>query len=185
MYPWGDARPYHSYAAYCRRTFGRPIQKLPVDGGFTCPNRDGTVGHGGCSFCSNEAFTPAYCDPRRTVRQQVAAAELRDKGPADDLRLEVIEKRRVDVPLDLFPRQPAARLEAEDVVGLAARQGLFPDADGGVDADITLPHGELFLQRQCREAFALRPAVHHPFAFDFHLYDLISVGFCIYSSTVL
>ena len=65
MYPWGDARPYHSYAAYCRRTFGRPIQKLPVDGGFTCPNRDGTVGHGGCSFCSNEAFTPAYCDPRR------------------------------------------------------------------------------------------------------------------------
>ena len=50
MYPWGDARPYHSYAAYCRRTFGRPIQKLPVDGGFTCPNRDGTVGHGGCSF---------------------------------------------------------------------------------------------------------------------------------------
>ena len=56
----------------------------------------------------------------RTVRQQVAAAELRDKGPADDLRLEVIEKRRVDVPLDLFPRQPAARLEAEDVVGLAA-----------------------------------------------------------------
>ena len=71
MYPWGNARPYHSYAAYCRRTFGRPIQKLPVDGGFTCPNRDGTVGHGGCSFCSNEAFTPAYCDPRRTVRQQV------------------------------------------------------------------------------------------------------------------
>ena len=71
MYPWGDARPYHSYAAYCRRTFGRPIQKLPVDGGFTCPNRDGTVGHGGCSFCSNEAFTPAYGDPRRNVRQQV------------------------------------------------------------------------------------------------------------------
>ena len=66
----------------------------------------------------------------RTVRQQVAAAELRDEGPADDLGLEVIEKRRVDVPLDLFPRQPAARLEAEDVVGLAARQGLFPDADG-------------------------------------------------------
>ena len=50
MYPWGDARPYHSYAAYCRRTFGRPIQKLPVDGGFTCPNRDGTVGRGGCTF---------------------------------------------------------------------------------------------------------------------------------------
>ena len=71
MYLWGDTRPYHCYAAYCRRTFGRSMQKLPVDGGFTCPNRDGTVGRGGCSFCSNEAFTPAYCDPRRTVRQQV------------------------------------------------------------------------------------------------------------------
>ncbi len=71
MYRWGDARPYHSYAAYCRRTFGRPMQKLAVDGGFTCPNRDGTIGFGGCTFCSNEAFTPAYCDSGRSIRQQL------------------------------------------------------------------------------------------------------------------
>ena len=71
MYLWGNARPYHSYAAYCRRTFGRPMQKLAVDGGFTCPNRDGTIGYGGCTFCSNEAFTPAYCDSGRSIRQQL------------------------------------------------------------------------------------------------------------------
>ena len=119
------------------------------------------------------------------VRQKVAAADLGNQRLCDDLGLQILEEGFIDGAFDLLPRQPAAGLEAEDVVGSAALERFFPDADGGVDADITLPHGELFLQRQCREAFALRPAVHHPFAFDFHLYDLISVGFCIYSSTVL
>jgi len=83
MYLWGDTRPYHSYAAYCARTFGRPMQKLPVDGGFTCPNRDGTVGYGGCSFCSNAAFTPAYCNPRHTVSRQLDdALAFRRRGLA-------------------------------------------------------------------------------------------------------
>lgn len=74
MYAWGDDRPYHSYAAYCRRTFGRPMLKLSVDGGFTCPNRDGRVGRGGCSFCLNEAFVPRYCNARLGVRRQLEEA---------------------------------------------------------------------------------------------------------------
>ena len=44
MYPWGDERRYNSYSGYFRRIFGSRVQKLSVNVGFTCPNRDGTVG---------------------------------------------------------------------------------------------------------------------------------------------
>ena len=62
-YPWGDERRFNSYAGYFRRLFGDRVQKLSVDAGFTCPNRDGTVGTGGCTFCFNGAFSPSYCSP--------------------------------------------------------------------------------------------------------------------------
>ena len=116
----------------------------------------------------------------RAVGQPVAAAELRDEGLRNDLRLKVAEKCFVDVPLDLLPGQPAARLEAEDIAGLSAGEGLFPDADGGLHADVALPHGKLLLHHQ-----PLRPARHHPFALDLHDVFLPFGGFCIYSSTLL
>ena len=47
------------------------MQKLSVDAGFTCPNRDGTVGTGGCTFCINGAFTPSYCSPTKSITQQI------------------------------------------------------------------------------------------------------------------
>ena len=71
MHPWGDERPFNSYAGYFRRTFGGRVQKVAVNAGFTCPNRDGTVGMGGCTFCNNGAFTPSYCQPSKSVTQQI------------------------------------------------------------------------------------------------------------------
>lgn len=47
------------------------MQKLSVDAGFTCPNRDGTIAEGGCTFCNNGAFTPSYCVPAKSVGQQI------------------------------------------------------------------------------------------------------------------
>ena len=78
------------------------------------------------------------------VRQLIAAAELGDERFADDLLFEPGEELFVDLPLDLFPGQPAAGLEAEDILRLAAGQGFLPDADRGPDADIALPHGKFF-----------------------------------------
>lgn len=60
-----------TYADYCRRLFGRPMQKLTIDAGFSCPNRDGTVGTEGCAFCNNEAFSPSYCHPEKSITQQL------------------------------------------------------------------------------------------------------------------
>lgn len=70
-YPWGDTRRFNSYSGYFRRTFGERMQKLSVDAGFTCPNRDGTVGTGGCTFCDNGAFTPSYCTRSKSITQQI------------------------------------------------------------------------------------------------------------------
>lgn len=70
-YPWGDERRWNSYAGYFRRRFGHRIQKLSVDAGFTCPNRDGTLATGGCTFCNNAAFTPSYCRRGLSVARQI------------------------------------------------------------------------------------------------------------------
>jgi len=71
IYPWGDSRRYNTYSGYFRRTFGGRVQKLTIDAGFTCPNRDGTVGTGGCTYCNNDAFNPSYCNSVKPILQQV------------------------------------------------------------------------------------------------------------------
>lgn len=53
--------PYNDYGHVMRQRFGGRIQKLAVDAGLSCPNRDGRVGYGGCTFCLNDAFSPSYC----------------------------------------------------------------------------------------------------------------------------
>ena len=70
-YPWGDERRFNSYAAYFRRVFGHRMQKVTINAGFTCPNRDGKISTGGCTFCDNAAFTPSYCDARKSITQQI------------------------------------------------------------------------------------------------------------------
>jgi len=72
MYPWGDNRRFNSYANYFRKLFGERVQKVTVNAGFDCPNRDGTVATGGCTFCDNCAFTPSYCMAEKTVSRQIA-----------------------------------------------------------------------------------------------------------------
>jgi len=58
---------------YIRKKFGARVQKVIVDAGFTCPNRDGTKGFGGCNYCNNNSFKPPYCQPKLSVFEQVTA----------------------------------------------------------------------------------------------------------------
>lgn len=71
IYPWGHAKPINDYSTYIRKYFGQRVQKLSLNVGFTCPNRDGSRGKGGCSFCNNKTFNPDYCDPENSVTQQL------------------------------------------------------------------------------------------------------------------
>lgn len=70
-FPWGSERRFNAYADYFKKLFGKRIQKLSIDAGFTCPNRDGTVGIGGCTYCNNNAFNPSYCSSRKSITQQI------------------------------------------------------------------------------------------------------------------
>jgi uncharacterized protein len=72
MYPWGHQRRFNSYAEYFKRHFGHRVQKLTIDAGFTCPNRDGTISTGGCTYCNNDAFNPSYCSPKKSITQQLS-----------------------------------------------------------------------------------------------------------------
>ncbi len=69
---FGSKHRFNSYSDYFKKTFGERIQKITVDAGFTCPNRDGTLARGGCTYCNNDAFSPSYCNPQKSVAQQVA-----------------------------------------------------------------------------------------------------------------
>jgi radical SAM protein (TIGR01212 family) len=64
-------RRYNAYNDWVKRAQGGRLQKISVDAGFTCPNRDGTLGVGGCAFCNNDGFTPAYLREQRDIPGQI------------------------------------------------------------------------------------------------------------------
>lgn len=63
---------YKEYSEFLAGHFDGKIQKLSVDVGFTCPNRDGTVGYGGCIYCNNMAFSPDWAKRQTSVAEQIA-----------------------------------------------------------------------------------------------------------------
>lgn len=71
-YAWGHNRRFNTYAEYFKKHFGHRVQKLTINAGFTCPNRDGTISTGGCTYCNNEAFNPSYCTPDKSITQQLS-----------------------------------------------------------------------------------------------------------------
>lgn len=63
-------RRFNSYVGYFREKYGERLQKVVVDAGFTCPNRDGSIATGGCTYCNNDAFHPAYsCSTKSIIKQ--------------------------------------------------------------------------------------------------------------------
>lgn len=68
---YSDGKHYNSFVGYYRRRYGERVQKLVLDAGFSCPNRDGTVGWGGCSYCDNAAFHPGYSTPGKALLVQI------------------------------------------------------------------------------------------------------------------
>ena len=66
-----NGRRFNSYSNYFTKQFGSRVQKISIDAGFSCPNRDGKISTGGCTFCSNAAFNPSYCQPEKSIQQQI------------------------------------------------------------------------------------------------------------------
>lgn len=70
-YPWGTDRRFNAYSDYFKKEYGERVQKITINAGFTCPNRDGKVGRGGCTFCDNRAFNPSFEDAHTSVTEQI------------------------------------------------------------------------------------------------------------------
>jgi len=65
------AKRYTDYSTYIKSIFSERVQKISLDTGFTCPNRDGSKGVGGCTYCNNNTFNPDYCEPEKSIQQQL------------------------------------------------------------------------------------------------------------------
>ena len=70
-YGFPDGKRYNSFVGYYKRRYGERLQKIVLDAGFSCPNRDGKVGKGGCSYCDNAAFHPSYSTAGKSLHQQL------------------------------------------------------------------------------------------------------------------
>ena len=70
-YAFPDGKRYNSFVGYFKRKYGERLQKIVLDAGFTCPNRDGKVGRGGCTYCDNAAFHPSYSTAGKSLHQQM------------------------------------------------------------------------------------------------------------------
>lgn len=144
-YPWGNQRRFNSYPEYMRRRFGARVQKLTLDAGFTCPNRDGTSGTGGCTFCLNDAFNPSYCHPGKSVKKQIeegiAFHEKRYRRATKYLAYFQAYSNTY-APLPELERLYRQALECEGVMGLVigTRPDCIDDHILGLLRELSLQH---------------------------------------------
>ena len=96
------------------------LQKIMLDGGFTCPNRDGRVGQGGCSFCLCESFNPAYCRKHATITEQIEAGKKFFEGKYPQMKYLAYFQAYSSTyaPLEVLRQRYDEALAVDDVVGL-------------------------------------------------------------------
>ncbi len=122
---------YNSYSQWIRKQFPCRVQKISIDAGFTCPNRDGKVGRGGCIFCDNNTFNPAYCDRKKTITQQLEEGKQFFSRKYPDMKYLAYFQAYSNTydTLDVLKRKYEEALAVEDVVGLVigTRPDCMPD----------------------------------------------------------
>lgn len=118
---------YNDYGAWMRRQFPFRVQKISIDAGFSCPNRDGHISHGGCTFCDNRTFNPSYCQPSKSITEQITEGKefFRHKYPDMKYLAYFQAFSNTYATLDTLQRRYDEALSAEDVVGIVI--GTRPD----------------------------------------------------------
>jgi len=66
-----NKKRYNDFTSFIRKKFNGRVQKVSIDAGFTCPNKDGSKGIGGCTYCNNNTFNPDYCKPIKPIKVQI------------------------------------------------------------------------------------------------------------------
>lgn len=126
-YSWGRSRPFNDFSGFFREIFKERVQKISIDAGFTCPNRDGTKGTGGCSFCDNKTFNPLYCQPQNSITHQLnqGIAFFKKRYPGQKYLAYFQAYSNTYGQLELLKNRYSEALLHPDVVGLVI--GTRPD----------------------------------------------------------
>jgi len=134
----------NSYGSYLRRRFGCRVSKVNVDGGFTCPNRDGSRGTGGCIYCDNSSFSPKGTEAVIPIEVQMASgmAYHRTRLKSEKFLIYFQKFTNTYAPVERLSELYRRALDHPDVLGLSI--GTRPDSitDGAIDllADLARDH---------------------------------------------
>lgn len=122
---------YMEFGPWLQSELGCKVQKISVNAGMTCPNRDGTLGTGGCTFCNNQTFNPAYCRTEKSVTQQLEEGKqfFARKYPAMKYLAYFQAYTNTYAELDRLVSLYEEALRVPDVVGLVigTRPDCMPD----------------------------------------------------------
>ena len=122
---------YNDLSAYLSAHFPYKVQKISLNAGFTCPNRDGTVGYGGCTYCNNQTFNPAYCKTEKTVTEQLVEGKqfFARKYPEMKFLAYFQAYTNTYAELEELKRKYEEALQVKDVVGIVigTRPDCMPD----------------------------------------------------------
>ena len=123
---------YNDLSAYLSAHFPYKVQKISLNAGFTCPNRDGTVGYGGCTYCNNQTFNPAYCKTEKSVTEQLEEGKQFFARKYPDMKYLAYFQAYTNTYAELeeLKRKYEEALQVKDVVGLVigTRPDCMPDA---------------------------------------------------------
>lgn len=118
---------YNDFPTFLRKHFPYKVQKISLNAGFTCPNRDGTKGWGGCSYCNNQTFNPEYCRTEKSITTQLEEGKrfFAHKYPEMKYLAYFQAYTNTYAELEGLKRKYEEALEVADVVGLVI--GTRPD----------------------------------------------------------
>ncbi|PYV41409.1 MAG: TIGR01212 family radical SAM protein [Acidobacteria bacterium] len=125
--PFARGARYNGYGAFLRERFGCRVYKVIVDAGFTCPNRDGTVAIGGCTYCNNDSFRPQAVNRLKPIPEQVRTgiAYLKRRYRAQKFVVYFQPFTNTYAPLETLIPLYESSLDHPEVIGLAV--GTRPD----------------------------------------------------------
>ena len=118
---------YNDYGTWIRRQFEFRVQKISIDAGFTCPNRDGRISTGGCIYCDNRTFNPSYCQRRLSVSNQLAEGKQFFSRKYPDMKYLAYFQAFTNTyaPIAQLKALYEEALQVEDIVGIVI--GTRPD----------------------------------------------------------
>lgn len=126
---------YRRFSDYARQRFGGKVYKVPIDAGFGCPNRDGTKGTGGCTFCRTDSFQPEYSDTAASIEEQFRTGrEQFQRKNADYFMPYFQPNTNTYAPIERLETYYRSVLSFDDVVGLCI--GTRPDCVSREDLEL-------------------------------------------------